>query len=87
MLTATGKPEFGSPEYLAIEYKDSLMLITTTHGPMDDALLERKTGVVDNEIECTDWTEYWLSGELVHRSVHVRLKTSPVLFAEAAAIA
>lgn len=62
------------------------MLVSTTKGSIDDSLLELKAGNIDNDIECTDWTEYWLSGELVHRSVHVRLKTSPVLFAEAAAI-
>jgi hypothetical protein len=63
-----------------------MMLVSTTKGSIDDSLLELKAGNIDNDIECTDWTEYWLSGELVHRSVHVRLKTSPVLFAEAAAI-
>jgi len=62
------------------------MLVTTTKGDMDDSLLEFKQGNVDNDCECTDWTEYWLNGELVHRSVHVRLKTSPALFAEAASI-
>lgn len=63
------------------------MIVTTTKGDMDDSLLERKDGSVDNDIEFTTWTEYWLDGELVHRSVHVTLKTSPPLFAEAAAIA
>jgi hypothetical protein len=51
---------------------------------MDDSLLEKKEGSLDNDIENTTWTEYWLDGELVHRSVHVTLKTSPALFAEAA---
>ena len=62
------------------------MLVSTTKGEMDDSLLELKQGSVDNEIEYTEWTEYWLKGELVHRSVHVRLKTSPSTMAEAAAI-
>lgn len=62
------------------------MLINTTKGEMDDSLLEYKTGNVDNDCECTDWVEYWCMGELVHRSVHVRLKTSPTIFAEAASI-
>jgi len=61
------------------------MHITTTKGLMDTALLEKKEGGVDNACECTDWVEYWHEGELVHRSVHVTLKTSPALFAEAAA--
>lgn len=41
---------------------------------MDDSLLEKKEGSVDNENEYTTWTEYWLEGELVHRSAHVQLK-------------
>ena len=62
------------------------MLVNTTKGEMDASLLELKQGSVDNEIEYTEWTEYWLKGELVHRSVHVRLKTAPSTMAEAAAI-
>jgi hypothetical protein len=62
------------------------MLVTTTKGEMDDSLLERKDGFVDNDDEYTTWVEYWLEGELVHRSVHVTLKKTPALFAEAAAI-
>lgn len=63
------------------------MIVTTTKGDMDDSLLEKKEGSLDNDIEYTTWTEYWLDGELVHRSVHVSLKTSPALFAEAASFA
>ena len=64
-----------------------MALVNTTKGEMDDSLLEKREGSVDNDIESTTWTEYWLDGELVHRSVHVSLKTSPALFAEAASIA
>jgi hypothetical protein len=46
---------------------------------MDDSLLEKKEGFVDNDDEYTTWVEYWLDGELVHRSAHVQLKTSVVL--------
>jgi hypothetical protein len=53
------------------------MIVTTTKGDMDDSLLENRTGTVDNDNELTTWTEYWLDGELVHRSVHVTLKKSP----------
>jgi len=53
------------------------MIVTTTKGDMDDSMLENRTGTVDNENELTTWTEYWLDGELVHRSVHVTLKKSP----------
>jgi len=51
-----------------------MAIVTTTHGDMDESLLEKKTGEVDNENEYTTWTEYYLNGELVHRSVQVRLK-------------
>ena len=49
-------------------------LIPTTLGLMDEALLEKRLGNLDNEVENTSWTEYWYKGELVHRSVHVTLK-------------
>jgi hypothetical protein len=62
------------------------MLVTTTHGEMDDALLVKKEGSLDNDVEFTTWTEYWLDDELVHRSVHVTLKTSPFVQLEAASI-
>ena len=50
------------------------MLVSTTKGEMDDSLLEKKEGVVDTENETTNWVEYWLDGELVHRSVDMILK-------------
>ncbi len=50
------------------------MLVQTTKGPMEDNLLEKKTGVIDNEAETINWVEYWLDGELVHRSVDMILK-------------
>ena len=56
-----------------------MALVNTTKGEMDDSLLEKKEGFVDNEDEYTTWVEYWLDGELVHRSVHVQLKKSVVL--------
>ena len=62
------------------------MIVTTTKGDMDESLLEKREGSVDNDIEYTTWVEYWLEGELVHRSAHVILKTSPALFAEAASL-
>ncbi|KKK55183.1 hypothetical protein LCGC14_3077140 [marine sediment metagenome] len=51
-----------------------MTIITTTKGPMDTSLLEKKTGGIDDENELTNWVEYWLDGELIHRSVHVHLK-------------
>jgi len=52
-------------------------LITTTKGDMDESLLEKREGSIDNDNELTTWVEYWLDGELVHRSVHVTLKKVP----------
>jgi len=62
------------------------MLVTTTKGEMDDSLLEKREGTVDNENELTTWVEYWLDGELVHRSAHVTLKKMPPVGGEAASI-
>ena len=50
------------------------MIVTTTKGDMDDSLLVKQEGSIENDNELTSWTEYWLDGELVHRSVHVMLK-------------
>ena len=50
------------------------MIVTTTKGDMDDSLLVKQEGAIENNNELTSWTEYWLDGELVHRSVHVLLK-------------
>ena len=55
------------------------MLVTTTKGDMDDSLLEKREGTVDNDNEITTWVEYWLDGELVHRSAHVTLKKTVTL--------
>ena len=49
-------------------------MILTTKGMMDERFLEKRTGEMDNENERTTWVEYWLDGELVHRSVDIRLK-------------
>ena len=62
--------------------------ILTTHGEMDEALLEKREGVVDNEQEHTSWVEFWLPNgadgkpELVHRSASVQLKKTPSLFGQ-----
>lgn len=55
-----------------------MALVTTIKGEMDDSLLEKREGTVDNDNELTTWVEYWLDGELVHRSAHVTLKKPPV---------
>jgi hypothetical protein len=63
------------------------MLVTTTKGEMDDSLLEKREGSVDNDNEQTTWVEYWHEGELVHRSAHVTLKKMPPIGGEAATLA
>lgn len=50
------------------------MIVKTTKGDMDESLLEKKTGVIDNDNEHTTWIEYRFNGETVHRSAHVILK-------------
>lgn len=52
------------------------MIVTTTKGEMDDSLLEKREGSLENDTETTSWVEYWLDDELVHRSVHMALKSS-----------
>jgi hypothetical protein len=61
------------------------LIVTTTKGDMDDSQLEKREGTVDNENELTTWVEYWLEGELVHRSAHVTLKKIPTFAGGAAA--
>ena len=52
------------------------MIVNTTKGEMDDSLLEKREGSLENDTETTSWVEYWLAGEMVHRSVHMALKRS-----------
>jgi hypothetical protein len=55
-------------------------MVTTTKGEMDESLLEKREGSIDNDTETTSWVEYWHDGELVHRSVNMVLKRG--VFAE-----
>lgn len=50
------------------------MKVNTTKGEIEESLLEKKEGLIDDDREYTTWVEYWLEGALVHRSVHVALK-------------
>lgn len=59
-------------------------MITTIKGDMDESLLEKREGSLDNDVEYTTWVEYWLDGELVHRSAHIQLKKAVTFAAEAA---
>jgi hypothetical protein len=64
-----------------------MALVTTTKGEMEESLLEKKEGMVETDHEMTRWIEYWLEGELVHRSVHVHLKKNVLADGVAAMIA
>lgn len=50
------------------------MIVTTTHGDMDESLLRKVEGSEDARDAVVNWVEYWLGDELVHRSVHAALK-------------
>ena len=52
-------------------------MVNTIYGEMDEALLEKKEGVFEDDNELTTWVEYWKDSELVHRSAHVTLKKTP----------
>jgi hypothetical protein len=53
-------------------------MIETTKGQMDESLLEKREGQSDTNTETIAWVEYWFENELVHRSVHVKLKHAAV---------
>ena len=40
------------------------MIVQTTKGELDDSLLEKREGTVDDDNEFTTWVEYWLDGEI-----------------------
>jgi hypothetical protein len=64
-----------------------MALVNTTKGEMDESLLEKREGTVDNDNETARWVEYWLDGELVHRSVDMTLKRSVIGTPVAASLA
>ena len=55
-----------------------MAIVTTTKGDMDTDLLEKKVGDMEDDNEKTNWIEYYLEGELIHRSVHVHLKKNVI---------
>ena len=63
-----------------IDLSAPVEMITSTKGllAVDTPGLAKKEYVaVDNDDEHTVATEYWLHGEMVHRSVHMKLKKWP----------
>ena len=61
-----------------------MAMVDTIYGPMDTAALKCVEGTLDNDNEHTEWIEYWLAGELVHRSVNMVLKHNPLALGVAA---
>jgi hypothetical protein len=51
---------------------------------IDDSLLEKSEGSIDDENEYTTWTEWRLDGKIVKRGAHVRLKKNVAAEAVAA---
>lgn len=41
---------------------------------MDESLLDRRDVHDENDNEIVNAVEYWLDGEMVHRSAHIHLK-------------
>ena len=64
-----------------------MALVTTIYGDMDDSLLINKTGIDNIPEGDAHWNEYWLEGELVHRSVHLIMKTGVDIMGQAAVLA
>lgn len=63
------------------------MLIETTLGLMEEAELEKRVSVTDDD----EWrrltrTEYWRGAELVRADAHLEIKKLPPLFADAASL-
>lgn len=61
-------------------------MINTIYGAMDEFLLEKTVGEIDNDNEHVDWVEYRIPGkpEVVHRSVNMILKKPIVALGDAA---
>jgi len=57
---------------------DILVEINGVRQVIDESLLEKTEGVVDNENEYTTWTEWRLDGVIVKRGAHVKLKKNVV---------
>lgn len=49
-------------------------LVKGNNVEIDEDSLVKKTGGHENDNEICDWVEYWLDGELVHRSANMHLK-------------
>jgi hypothetical protein len=52
--------------------------VDTIHGNMRTAFLDRVDAHMEYPEAVVDATEYWLVGEMVHRSASIRLKGKPL---------
>lgn len=60
-----------------------MAMINTIEGQMDEDLLWKREGTVEDENEYTTWIEYWKGWGtddqvLMHRSAHVTVKKNPI---------
>lgn len=58
-------------------------MIYTTKGMMDESLLVKTDGVVNNYNEYTTWQEWRLDGEIVKREAQIHLKKGLAFAADA----
>lgn len=61
--------------------------VSTIHGEMDETLLLKKEYIEVNPEHDGHVTEYWLNDELVHRSVHLFMKTGVDILGQATELA
>ena len=52
--------------------------INTTIGEMDESLLQKEEGIIDNDNEYTTWVQYWLDGKIVYRSLQTQFRKTVV---------
>lgn len=52
-------------------------IVNTIYGEMDEALLTKTEGQEEDDDKITNWVEYRKDGELVHRSVEMKMKRWP----------
>lgn len=51
-----------------------IIMVSTIYGELDELLLEKRSGSEEDDDKVLQWLEYWKDGELVHRSIDVKLK-------------
>jgi hypothetical protein len=67
-----------TPEGSSLTNEDGRYFVTTSQGKLAVEGLLRRVGMHDDENEHIDWVEYYLDGEMIHRSAHATLKKFPM---------